>query len=215
MKRAFDLFFSLTGFLFVIPLLIFAAILIKLDSKGPVFFQQERVGKDGRRFKIYKFRTMVVNAPTLGPGLTQKNDARITRVGRILRWFKMDELPQLINVLKGEMSFVGPRPEIPSIVDHYSERQRRVLSVRPGIVGPSQVQWRHEAEEYPEGADTEKYYLEHILPAKLQADLNYVENPSFWRDLELFLTGIFITIIGTFRVKFIFLGKRIFKNRKL
>jgi lipopolysaccharide/colanic/teichoic acid biosynthesis glycosyltransferase len=150
-----------------------------------------------------------VDAPTLGPGLTQKNDVRITRAGRILRWLKIDELPQLINVMKGEMSFVGPRPEIPSIVDLYSERQRKVLSVRPGLVGPSQVQWRHEVEQYPEGTNSEKFYIEYILPEKLQTDLSYVDNASFCRDLYLFFAGIFVTIIGALGMKAIFKGKKI------
>lgn len=209
MKRACDIILSITGFLVIAPLLAFAAILIKLDSKGPVFFKQERVGKVGKIFKIYKLRTMVENASTLGPSLTQKNDSRITRIGKILRWLKIDELPQLINILKGEMSFVGPRPEIPTIVDHYSEKERKVLSVRPGLVGPSQIQWRNEVEHYPESADSEKYYIEYILPVKLQADLNYIENLSFWKDLRLFFGGILATILGTLKAKSIFQGKRI------
>ncbi len=206
MKRLIDILFSFIGLLVAAPFLIVAAILIKMDSRGPVLFKQERVGKDGKIFFINKLRTMVEGASRLGPDLTQKNDPRITRIGRILRWLKVDELPQLINILKGEMSFVGPRPEIPSIVNLYSERQRAVLSVRPGLVGPSQIQWRHEVELYPEGVETKRYYLEYILPAKLQADLDYVENPSYWRDLKFFFSGIYITIIGALKVKSISRG---------
>lgn len=198
MKRSFDILFSFIGLLFVAPLLICAAIIIKRDSRGPVFFKQERVGKGGKHFTIYKLRTMVENASTLGPGLTERNDARITRVGKILRWLKVDELPQLINVLKGDMSLVGPRPEVSEIVALYSERERRVVSVRPGIVGPSQIRWRHEVEEYPDGVDTEQYYIEQLLPKKLQVDLDYVDNPSHWKDLSLVFSGIVVTLIGAF-----------------
>lgn len=207
MKRAFDVLFSFVGLLLVAPVLLIAGIVIKIDSKGPIFFKQGRIGKNGAHFEIYKLRTMVDNASTLGPSLTQKSDARITAVGKLLRWLKIDELPQLFNILKGEMSFVGPRPEIPSIVARYSKEERKVLSVRPGLVGPSQIQWRHEVEQYPEGADGEKYYLEYILPIKIREDLNYVDNASFLRDIKIFFTGVFVTVVGAFKANSIYQGK--------
>ena len=148
-KRICDLMLAGVGLLLSWPLLLVLAVLIKLDSRGPVFFRQERIGKDGQPFQLFKFRTMVDNACSLGPRLTQKRDPRVTRIGQILRWLKLDELPQLMNVLKGEMSLVGPRPEDPHFVRLYTPEQRAVLTVRPGIVGPSQILGRDELDLYP------------------------------------------------------------------
>ena len=184
-KRSFDAILAAVGLVLVAPVLAVIAILIKLDSTGPVFFRQERIGKDGRPFRIFKFRTMVDNAYNLGPRLTQKRDPRVTRVGLILRWTKLDELPQLLNVVAGDMSFVGPRPEDPHFVRLYTPAQREVLRVRPGVVGPSQILGRDELELYPEGVDTEQYYIHHILPQKLQTDLEYVRRARLWYDLKL------------------------------
>jgi len=201
-KRTFDAVLALVGLVILAPVFAIIAALIKFDSQGPVFFRQERIGLDGRSFRIFKFRTMVDNAYRLGPRLTQKRDPRVTRVGLILRWLKLDELPQLLNVLAGEMSFVGPRPEDPHFVRLYTPEQREVLRVRPGVVGPSQILGRDELELYPEGVDTEQYYIHHILPQKLQTDLAYVRRARLWYDLTLLGHGLAVTILGSIKPKY-------------
>ena len=208
-KHGVDFLLALFGVLCLLPLLGLVAILIKLDSPGPVFFRQKRVGRNGTLFEIFKFRTMVQGAYQMGSRLTVKRDPRITRLGRFLRWSKVDELPQLFNVLRGEMSLIGPRPEDPHFVQFYSPAQRRVLSVRPGIVGPSQIQGRDEVEEYPDGLrNTEQYYVEHILPPKLQRDLEYVEHSTFLGDMLLLVRGVWITVRGAFRAKYLWRRRR-------
>lgn len=207
-KRALDVFLAFIGVVLAWPLLLLIALLIRLDSRGPVFFRQERVGREGKPFQLLKFRSMVDNAYALGPKLTQKRDPRITRIGQILRWLKLDELPQLVNVLKGDMSFIGPRPEDPYFVSLYTEEERAVLSVRPGIVGPSQIKGRDELEQYPEGVDTEQYYIKHILPAKLQTDLAYVRRASLWYDLRLLIGGIAVTVFGSFKSDYFRLNRQ-------
>lgn len=181
-KKAFDLLASLVGLILLSPLFVLIAIAIKVDSPGPVFFRGRRVGQDGRLFDIYKFRTMVVDAARKGPGITAAGDPRITRAGRMLRRTKFDELPQLINVARGEMSLVGPRPEDPRYVALYTPEQRRVLRVRPGITSPASFRFRHE-EELLHGEDWERVYREVVLPAKLQIELDYLEHRSIWHDL--------------------------------
>jgi lipopolysaccharide/colanic/teichoic acid biosynthesis glycosyltransferase len=170
--------------------------LIKLDSKGPVFFQQVRVGKDGKLFKILKFRTMLDAKHWTGPSLSPKSDPRVTSLGAVLRRFKANELPQLINVLRGEMSFVGPRPELPEFVELYEEQERRILSARPGIVGPSQIHMRNEEELYADGVDPKEYYIKYILPMKIEMDLEYVRNRSFLKDIGYLFQGVRITVTG-------------------
>ena len=202
-KRALDLGVSLAAMFALAPLFLLIAILIKLDSRGPIFFRQERVGKDLVPFRIYKFRTMIVGAYRSGARLTVKRDPRITQVGTVLRWTKLDELPQLLNVIVGDMSLVGPRPEDPYFTNFYDESQRAVLSVNPGLIGPSQIEGRDEVEMYPEGIeDTEKYYIEHILPEKLQRDLAYVENAGAWSDLRFLISGFFSVVASQFKRSF-------------
>ncbi len=186
MKRAFDIIVSFWVILIALPLWFVVAITIKLNSYGPVFFRGERVGKGGNRFKINKFRTMVLDASIQGPGITKENDQRITRVGRFLRKLKIDEMPQLINVLKGEMSIVGPRPEDPRYVANYTPEQRCVFGVRPGMASPAFIKYRHE-EEVLAGADgnAEHIYLTQILPDKLRLDLDYVQQQTFLFDLKV------------------------------
>ena len=207
-KRLFDFVLALTGLVLLWPLLLLTTLLIKLDTRGPVFFRQERAGKNGRSFRIFKFRTMVDGADRLGPRLTQKHDPRVTRIGQILRWLKLDEMPQLINVLRGEMSFVGPRPEDPHFVRLYSEEDREVLSVRPGVVGPSQILGRDELELYPDGVDTEQYYVKEILPDKLQRDMEYVRHASLVYDLKLLFQGVAVTLFGSFKLKYVRLKRQ-------
>ncbi len=208
LKRIFDLVVSLLGLIVLSPLFLVVGILIKLDSRGPIFFRQDRVGKDGKPFRIWKFRTMVDNAEVVGPRLTEPQDPRVTQIGGLLRWVKIDELPQLINVVLGQMSLVGPRPEIPSIVALYSAENRKVLTVRPGVVGPNQILGRHELEYYPDRVDVEDYYIHYILPQKLKVDLEYVQNPRFLNDLQWFFRGIQTTVLGSFKLRYLFQGKR-------
>jgi len=182
MKRLFDLAFS-TFFLFTLfPLFLFIAILIKLDSPGPVFYRAVRVGKDGEPFRLYKFRSMAADAASKGPGITHQGDPRVTRVGNWLRRFKLDELPQLINVCKGEMSLVGPRPEDPRYVALYTPEQRAVLTVAPGVTSAASLRFRHE-EQLLTGANWEDTYLQVVLPEKLKIDLDYIQRRTFATDL--------------------------------
>ncbi len=187
LKRAFDILFSLFVLSLTAPLWVIIAIAIKLDSKGPVIFAQERIGRYGRPFRMYKFRTMVVDAPRLGPNLTRRDDPRITRVGRFLRKWKLDELPQFVNVLKGEMSVIGPRPDYPEFYRLYTPEQKRVFSIRPGMASPAFIAYRDEEEVLAQVSDPLDYYIHHILPDKLRRDLEYVDNFSFWYDMKILL----------------------------
>jgi len=203
-KRVVDILVATVGSVIFSPFVLLVALFIKLDSSGPVFFRQERVGRDGRIFRIFKFRTMVRGAYKMGSRLTTKRDPRVTRVGQILRWFKLDEVPQLLNILRGDMSLIGPRPEDPHFVVTYDERQRRTLSVRPGMLGPSQILGRDELESYPEGLkDTEQYYLDHILPEKLERDIEYVDHATFLGDMRLLVHGIWTVAHGAVKTKFL------------
>jgi lipopolysaccharide/colanic/teichoic acid biosynthesis glycosyltransferase len=185
MKRVFDILLSSLGLLFLSPLFLLLAVAIRLESPGPVFFRQERAGKGGIPFRIFKFRTMVSDAAEMGPSITAAGDPRITRVGRFLRRTKLDEFPQLINVLKGEMSLVGPRPEIPSYVALYDERQRKVLSVRPGITDPASILYADEEGILAGTANPQRLYVETILPKKLELNLQYIGNISLKNDISL------------------------------
>lgn len=183
-KRCLDILAALLGLLISSPLFLVTAILIKYDSRGPVFFRGARVGRDGILFFILKFRTMTADAAQQGAGITTRNDPRITRVGRALRKSKLDELPQLWNVLRGEMSLVGPRPEDPRYVEYYTPAQRKVLTVPPGITGVASLAFRNE-QEMLEGAAWQEKYIREILPAKLELELAYLERRTFWSDLEI------------------------------
>ncbi len=203
-KRIVDIVVSVAGLVLLAPFLLIIALLIKLDSSGPVFFRQERVGRGGEEFRIFKYRTMVQGAYKMGSRLTTKRDPRVTRVGQILRWLKLDEVPQLINVVIGDMSLIGPRPEDPHFVAFYNRTQMRVLEVRPGMLGPSQILGRDELESYPEGLkDTEQYYVDHVLPEKLVRDLEYVDQASFKGDMGLLVRGVWATVIGAVKTKFL------------
>ncbi len=209
-KRTLDIILSLVGIVLSSPIMLLTAILIRMDSAGPVIFRQPRVGKDGKLFSIYKFRTMIDGAPKLGPTITGKNDPRITQVGQILRWLKIDELPQFFNVLKGDMSFVGPRPEVPNIVEKYSEEERKVLSVKPGILGPGQITNRDESEML--GAQTqgnvEDYYIEKILPGKILGDLAYIKSKDPFKDMRILLGGAATLILTSIKLRYILESKR-------
>lgn len=187
-KRAFDVLCAALGLLILLVPGLLVAAWIKRDSPGPVFFRQERVGRGGRLFRIHKFRTMRVDAPSLGPQITIGADPRITRSGRWLRASKVDELPQLLDVLRGEMSLVGPRPEVPRYVALYpAELREMVLSVRPGITDPASVSFRHESELLAAAADPERAYVEAVMPQKLKLSVEYIERASVLGDLRVIL----------------------------
>ena len=175
---------SLIGLTLLSPLLIIIALAIKLSDGGPVIFKASRVGKDGELFQLYKFRSMSPDAESRGPGITVCGDPRITSIGKVLRRTKLDELPQLVNVLKGDMALVGPRPEDPRYVAIYSQDQRRVLAVKPGITSAASLKYRQE-EHLLSGADWEKNYTERILPEKIAIDLDYLERQSISGDLGI------------------------------
>ena len=194
-KRTFDLGFAMVAFLLLAPLFFLGSLLAKLQSKGPVFYKAKRVGKDETLFEMYKFRTMVVNADTLGGSLTTYRDTRITPIGRFLRWTKLDELPNLINVIKGEMSLIGPRPEAPNYVKYYTEIQKRVLQVKPGMTGPSQLANRDEEEKLKGQQDAEHYYITELMPKKLALDLHYVATQSIASDIGWLLKTFWVVIV--------------------
>jgi lipopolysaccharide/colanic/teichoic acid biosynthesis glycosyltransferase len=182
-KRAFDVAVSSAGLAALSPVLGIVAVIVKLDSRGPVFFSQERVGKDGQPFRIIKFRTMVVDAERLGPNVSGTHDRRLTRSGSFLRHTFLDEAPQLVNVLKGEMSLVGPRPETPEYVALLTDEERRILSVRPGMTGPSTLEFSAgEADILAAQEDPDRYYRDHLVHERARSDLRYLEVASLRED---------------------------------
>jgi FlaA1/EpsC-like NDP-sugar epimerase/lipopolysaccharide/colanic/teichoic acid biosynthesis glycosyltransferase len=195
-KRLIDLLLSSIGLIILIPFFPVIALLITLDSRGPVFFPVQRVAKDMKNFKMYKFRTMIDTPIEVGESISPQFDPRVTSFGRFLRRTKINELPQLINILKGEMTFVGPRPEAPDLAAMYPEGAKRVFSVKPGLVGPATILGRNEEERYPPGIDAKKYYIENILPHKVQLDLQYVENPTLFQDIKYVFLGVKETLTG-------------------
>ena len=196
MKRLFDIFFSSIGLLILSPLFVVVALLIKLDSKGPVFFRQERIGKYFKPFRIYKFRTMTVDTVEKGPLITVRGDNRVTKIGKFLRKYKIDELPQLINVLKGEMSFVGPRPEIKEYVQLFKSDYKKLLKIRPGITDPASIKYSNEEGILSLSKNWEEDYTKRILPEKIKLSLHYVDNHNFIIDLKLILKTILETSLA-------------------
>ena len=191
MKRFLDLTASSLGLLALLPAFGIIALLIKIDSPGPIFFRQVRVGRMGREFRIHKFRTMFTDSTGNAPELTVRGDRRITRIGRTLRRYKLDELPQLIDVLRGDMSLVGPRPEVPKYVDRWDERTRTILlSVRPGITDLASLEFRHENEMLEGSENPEIKYVEEIAPAKNRLAVHYVENRSVWLDMKILVNTL-------------------------
>lgn len=193
LTRLMDVVAATFGLIILAPLFIAVAVAIKLTDRGPIFYRARRIGRDGHLFKLYKFRTMRVGADKQGPGITTSGDARITPVGRWLRRTKLDELPQLLNVLKGEMGLVGPRPEDPRYVVLYTREQRKILAVRPGITSAASLTYRHE-EELLAGPDWETVYRNEVMPAKLRIDLEYLAKRTIWSDIGLILRTIFAMV---------------------
>lgn len=186
LRRTVDLGVALVAVVLLSPLLALIALLVKADSPGPVLYGQQRVGKDGRLFRILKFRSMVAGADRLGAAVAGRNDPRITRIGAVLRASKLDELPQFVNVLAGHMTLIGPRAEVPRYVRHYTDEERRVLTVRPGLTGPGQLLFcREQAAELDDVPDPEVEYVEHQLHVKLALDLDYLHRRVLMRDLAI------------------------------
>lgn len=185
MKRLFDIFASGLGLLFLSPLFLVLAIWIKLDSPGPVFYRQVRVGRHNKDFRIYKFRSMKVGADKQGLITVGGHDPRITRSGYFIRKYKLDEFPQLINVFIGDMSLVGPRPEVRKYVDMYTPEQMHVLDVRPGVTSLASIRYRNENELLDKAEDPDQFYIDVVMQDKLAIDLEYVRNASFWYDIKL------------------------------
>jgi lipopolysaccharide/colanic/teichoic acid biosynthesis glycosyltransferase len=190
MKRMIDFVASAVGIVLLSPLLLVAAALVRLSSPGPVLFRQERIGRGFRPFTIYKFRTMVVDAPRLGAAITCGDDPRITPIGRILRKTKLDELPQLFNVLLGHMSLVGPRPEVPRYVELFREDFAEILAVRPGITDLASITYRNESELLGRAVDPQAEYVERILPDKIRLAKEYRRRSSMMYDLFLIFRTI-------------------------
>lgn len=189
-KRCFDFIVSLIGIIILSPVFIIVSIAIKLDSKGNILFLQKRVGRYGKEFNIYKFRTMVTDAEKLGKQITIGKDNRITKVGAFLRKFKIDELPQLFNVFKGDMSLVGPRPEVPKYVSLYSFEQKKVLNVRPGITDMASLRYKDENDILGKVENPEEYYINVIMKDKLNLNLEYIEKSNIFFDIYLIVKTI-------------------------
>lgn len=185
MKRLFDIVASGLGLIFLSPLFLVLAVWIKLDSPGPVFYRQVRVGRHNRDFRIFKFRSMRVGADKGSLVTIGGHDPRITRSGYFIRKFKLDEFPQLINVFRGEMSLVGPRPEVRHYIDYWTPEQMHVLDVRPGITDPASIKYRNENELMEKAEDPERYYIEVIMQEKIKLYLEYVNHHTFWGDIGL------------------------------
>ena len=189
-KRIFDIICSSLGLIVLSPMLIIVTILIKKGSDGPVFFKQIRVGENEKEFLILKFRTMVVDAEKLGKQITIGNDSRITKIGAFLRKYKLDELPQLINVFKGEMSLVGPRPEVPRYVKLYTEEQRKVLKIKPGITDLASLRYKDENDLLGDKQDPEAFYINTVMPDKLSLNLEYMKKNNVIFDIYIIIKTI-------------------------
>lgn len=193
-KRLFDIIFSFLGIIATIPLFLIIAILIKLTSSGPIFYHGVRIGRYGKSFRIHKFRTLVRDAERLGGSSTPIDDPRLTKIGRLLKAYQLDELPQLINVLCGEMSFVGPRPQVPWAVERYTAEERRLLSMRPGMTDWASLWNFHEGETLKGSKNPDRDYMEKIHPQKMKLSLAYIKKHSLWIDVKI----IFKTIAALF-----------------
>jgi lipopolysaccharide/colanic/teichoic acid biosynthesis glycosyltransferase len=211
MKRLFDIVVTLAGLIVAAPFIFAISAIIKLESKGPILYRCNRVGRSGRPFGMLKFRTMLVNADDVNCKICGVGDVRVTSFGRFLRRTKLNELPQLFNVLLGHMSAVGPRPEDPKFTNDYRDQWQVVLSVRPGIVGPSQILNRNEEDLFPPGEDRERFYTEHILPEKLKRDMEYVNHHTFWGDLLILFKAVYVTIFKGFSFRQLFSRPQLLK----
>jgi len=195
MKRGFDIFVSGVLLLVLWPVLLVLAIMIKVDSPGPVFFRQVRITSCGKRFRIYKFRTMVNHADKIGTQVTTKGDARITKVGKMLRGCRLDELPQLFNILSGDMTLVGTRPEVEKYVSHYTDEMKATLLLPAGVTSQASIKYKDEERLLESAEDADKVYVELILPEKMKYNLQAIEKFSFWQDIKT----MFETVLAVIR----------------
>jgi len=189
-KRIFDLTLSIPSLIILSPVFLITAILIKLESRGPVVFSHDRVGHDGRTFKLYKFRTMVKDASKIGPSITSTNDPRITRIGRLLRRFKVDEMLQIVNVVKGDMSVIGPRPELEKFVDKFKKDYMEILKIKPGMTDYALIAFRDEEKILGKFKDTEEGYVKEVLPEKIKLYRKYIEEMGLATDIRIFFKTI-------------------------
>ena len=190
LKRSFDIFFSFFGLIILSPLFLLIFVMVKTDSKGSVIYKQTRVGKNGKDFAVLKFRSMKQDSDSKGLLTVGGKDPRITKTGYFIRKYKLDELPQLINVLKGDMSFVGPRPEVRKYVLLYDEVQKKVLDVNPGITDVASIKYRNENELLEGSEDPETFYIKEIMPVKLKMNLEYINDRSFFKDIKVILNTL-------------------------
>lgn len=193
MKRFFDFTLSLFGLILLSPIFIFVGLAISFTSKGGIFYKQQRVGKGNKDFTLYKFRSMIVGADSKGLLSVGKDgkDPRVTKIGYFIRKYKIDELPQLLNVLMGDMSLVGPRPEVRKYVDLYSEEQKQILNVLPGITDISSITYRNENDLLAQSNDPEQFYINEIMPEKISLSLNYIKTRTLFKDFKIILKTIF------------------------
>jgi lipopolysaccharide/colanic/teichoic acid biosynthesis glycosyltransferase len=197
MKRAFDIVTSLIGLVLLLPMFAVVTVAVVLEDGWPALYLGRRVGRDQRPFRLWKFRTMIRDADKVGPSSTSGDDARLTRVGRVLRQYKIDELPQLVNVLKGDMSMVGPRPQVAWAVELYTAEERALLSVRPGITDYASITFSNEAEILRGSTDPDRDYLEKIAPEKIRLGLEYVRRRTFLLDLRIVLATVWALVGGS------------------
>ena len=193
-KRLFDILISFLLIILLSPVMLGISIWIKLDSKGPVMFRQVRITTGGREFRIFKFRTMVTDAEKLGTQVTVGEDPRITRSGHVLRKFRMDEIPQLFNVLAGDMSFVGTRPEVPRYVEQYTPEMWATLLLPAGITSEASIRYKDEAKLLEEAEDADRVYVEQVLPEKMKYNLTYMKRFQFWRDIKIMFDTVFAVL---------------------
>lgn len=196
MKRFFDLILVCIGLVLAAPLIGVVALIVKTTSAGPIFFKQDRVGFKERVFQVYKFRTMVYGADAMGTLVTAGNDPRITPIGRVLRRTKLDELPQLFNVLKGDMSLVGPRPDVSEIVNNYTSEMRRIFNVHPGITSVATLHLRDEEGILAKVGDPDKYYEEVLVPLKVKLAMEHVDKDTFWFDMKILVQTVWMLTLG-------------------
>ena len=194
LKRLFDILASLILLIILSPLFIIFSIMIKLDSKGPIMFKQNRVTENGRIFKIFKFRTMVENADKNGSQVTVENDSRVTKIGKFLRKFRLDEIPQLINILIGDMSFVGTRPEVPKYVELYTDEMKATLLMKAGVTSLASIKFKDEEKLLQLDGNIDKIYIENILPQKMQYNLEYLKRFNFFYDIKLMFMTLFAVV---------------------
>ena len=196
MKRFFDFTAAGIGLIFIAPIITIIGLLIRSTSPGPVFFRQNRVGLNGKIFRVYKFRTMVDRAEDLGTSVTTGNDSRITPLGRFLRRTKLDELPQLINVFNGDMSLVGPRPDVPEIINNYTSEMRRIFNVRPGITSIATLHLGDEEDVLAKVEDSDSFYEEIMVPLKVKLAMEHVDEDSFWFDIKILFQTLWMLTLG-------------------